>query len=132
MKRPSVSARMKVDVAIKQAGGWIYCPLCAGPLRPAQSRILEHIVPHALGGETDTENLRWVHKECADTKTNGSKATASGGDIHKIAKAKRLAKAREELQAVVSGAKKKQPGSIKSRGFDKTWRKQMNGSTVKR
>lgn len=117
MKRPPISAKMKVDVALEQAGGWVYCPLCAGPLRPEHPRILEHMTPHKFGGETDTENLRWVHKECAATKTNGTKATSAGGDIHKIAKAKRLAKARAAHEAIVPGTAEKAPGKIKSRPF---------------
>ena len=47
-------------------------------------------------------------------KTNGTKATCAGGDIHKIAKAKRLAKARAVHQAVVKKEASKVRGSIKS------------------
>jgi hypothetical protein len=97
-----------VNVAIEQAGGWIRCALCSGPLRPEDPRILEHLVPHELDGSSDAENLRWVHKECAAKKTNGSRATSAGGDIHKIAKAKRLA---------TKHSQPNQPGTIKSRGF---------------
>jgi hypothetical protein len=130
MKRPAISPKMKVDVALEQAGGWVYCPLCAGPLRPEHPRILEHMVPHKLGGDTDTENLRWVHKECAATKTNGNKATSAGGDLHKIAKAKRLAKARDEMAAVIAGEKQKTPGKIKSRPFQ--GHRKFNGSIVRK
>jgi hypothetical protein len=61
--------------------------------------------------------LQWVHKPCADKKTNGNKATVAGGDIHKIAKGKRLEKARAVHQAVISGEREKELGSIKSRPF---------------
>ena len=108
MKRPHISTATKVNVAIEQAGGWIRCALCSGPLRPDEPRILEHMVPHELDGSSEEENLRWVHNECAAKKTNGNKATSAGGDIHKIAKAKRLALAREAIR---------EPGKIKSRGF---------------
>jgi len=108
VKRPHISIATKVNVAIEQAGGWIRCALCSGPLRPFEPRILEHLVPHELGGSSEEENLRWVHRGCASTKTNGSKATSAGGDIHKIAKAKRLA---------TKHSQPNQPGTMKSRGF---------------
>ena len=129
VKRPHISAKTKVDVAIVQAGA-LLCPLCKHALYEEEARILEHMVPHELGGASDETNLRWVHKECAAKKTNGSKATSAGGDIHKIAKAKRLAKARDELKAVLSGEKTKKPGSIKSRPFG-GWRK-FDGSIVRK
>lgn len=123
MKRPHISTATKVNVAIEQAGGWIRCAICSGPLRPSEPRILEHLVPHELDGSSDAENLRWVHKECASKKTNGNKATSAGGDIHKIAKAKRLATKHSQPTP---------PGTIKSRGFDTKWRKRMNGKTEER
>jgi len=133
VKRPPISPKTMVNVAINQAlEGTILCPLCWDQLAAMDDRILEHLVPYGLDGKSDETNLRWVHKECASKKTNGSKATSAGGDLHKIAKAKRLAKARDELKAVLSGEKTKQPGSIKSRGFDKTWRKTFSGKTEKR
>jgi hypothetical protein len=117
-KRPHISVKTKVDVAIRQCyAGSILCPLCDDWLDVDHARILEHLVPHELGGSSDAENLRWVHKECAAKKTNGNKATSAGGDIHKIAKGKRLEKARAVHQAVMSGEREKEPGSIPSRPF---------------
>ncbi len=108
-KRPHISVKTKVSVAIAQAGSrGIQCFLCCGWLYADSERILEHLVPHELGGASDETNLRWVHKECAAKKTNGNKATSAGGDIHKIAKAKRLA---------TKHSQPNQPGTIKSRGF---------------
>jgi hypothetical protein len=109
VKRPHISTATKVNVAIEQAGGWIRCALCSGPLRPSEPRILEHLVPHELDGSSDAENLRWVHKECAGKKTNGSRATSAGGDIHKIAKVKRLLKKHSNPTP---------EGTMKSRGFE--------------
>jgi 5-methylcytosine-specific restriction endonuclease McrA len=121
-KRPHISVKTKVSVAIEQAVA-ITCPLCWYPLTAIDDLILEHMVPHELGGASDITNLRWVHKECAGKKTNGNKATVAGGDIHKIAKAKRLA---------TKHSQPNQPGTIKSRGFDKTLRKKFNGQVEKR
>ncbi len=118
MKRPTIPHRVMVNVAISQAEhGAIRCPICHTGLAAMDDRILEHMVPHELGGSSDETNLRWVHKECAKTKTNGRKPTVADGDIHKIAKAKRLQRAHEAHEAVVLGTAEKPPGTIKSRGF---------------
>ena len=123
--RRSVPVRVQVGVAIAQPrhiDGGLKCPRCSGALQPNDERILEHMTPHAtcvwLGTDPDRpENLRFVHKECADKKTNGNKATVADGDIHKIAKAKRLAAARTEHEAVLSRVMKREPSRIRSRGF---------------
>lgn len=92
MKRPHISEKTKVSIAIAQAQhGVIWCPLCHKSIGPDDERILEHMVPHELGGSSTIENLAWVHKECADQKTYGTGATCADGDTHKIAKAKRIA-----------------------------------------
>lgn len=90
--RAYIPVSTKIDVALRQCG---YCPLCGQLLMPGQKRVLEHLVPRAtrlaLGLDPDApEILAWVHKACADLKTNGKQATCADGDIHKIAKAKRL------------------------------------------
>lgn len=91
-KRPHISDRTKVNVAIMQARGWVIsCGLCQHDLNAGEPRVLEHMVPHELGGASDETNLRWVHKACADRKTKGHGATCADGDTHKIAKAKRIA-----------------------------------------
>lgn len=103
-KRPHIPNKVLVQIAIQQSmNGWISCPLCHAPLFPEEPRILEHMVPHELGGSSDAENLRWVHKDCASMKTNGKKTTPADGDLHKIAKAKRLQRAKELHEAAVLG-----------------------------
>lgn len=116
-RRP-VPPHMLVTVAILQAGS-IKCPLCQKPLTADHKRILEHLTPVAFGGQNTIDNLRWVHRACAGTKTNGNAATVADGDLHKIAKAKRLDKAREAHRAVLAGEVLREPGKIKSRGFQK-------------
>lgn len=102
--RPSIPAHVRVNVAINQAEhGAIRCPICHTELASMDARVLEHMVPHELGGASDETNLRWVHKECAAKKTNGTKATSASGDLHKIAKAKRLERARAAHEAAVLG-----------------------------
>lgn len=109
---------MLVTVAILQAGS-IRCVLCNKPLTADMARVLEHLTPVAFGGGNTIDNLRWVHRPCADRKTNGNAATCADGDIHKIGKAKRLEKARAVHAAVLAGDYKREPGAIKSRGFAK-------------
>ena len=129
MKRPNIPAHTRVNVAINQAEhGAIRCPLCHTELAAMDDRILEHMVPHELGGASDETNLRWVHKECAAKKTNGTKVTSASGDIHKIAKAKRLERARQAHEDIVLGVAEKAPGKIKSRPFQGS--RKFNGTPV--
>ena len=95
MRRKAIPVKTHVAVAIRQAENGLRCPLCTNRIWAGDARILEHMVPHAtrtaLGLDPDAaDNLRWVHKKCADKKTNGNKATCADGDTHKIGKAKRL------------------------------------------
>lgn len=76
--------------------------------------------------EHDPDYLVWLEGEDDgehDVKTNGTKATAAGGDIHKIAKAKRLSKEQEEFRRRMltkeCGSPPPRTGKIKSRGFEK-------------
>lgn len=107
MTRAAISVKVQVSVAIRQANSLadpktyktkgVFCPLCQQILLSNEPRVLEHMVPRAtriaLGEDPDAiEILAWVHKACADLKTYGRKATCADGDIHKIAKAKRIAK----------------------------------------
>lgn len=103
-KRPHIPTHVRVNVAINQAEhGEIRCPLCHTGLAAMDERVLEHMVQHELGGLSDETNLRWVHKDCALSKTNGTKATSASGDLHKIAKAKRLERGHEKHMAAVLG-----------------------------
>lgn len=129
--RPTISPRVMVSVAIRQANSLadektyqkrgVFCPLCYRILLSNEARRLEHMTPRAtriaLGLDPDApENLYWVHKECADKKTNGkSKATCADGDIHKIAKAKRVNRDHELHKAVRRGDAVRPPGKIKNR-----------------
>ena len=126
-KRKAIPVRVQVSVAIRQAMyGHIPCPLCLRQIGPGDAVILEHMTPHAtrvaLGLDPDAiDNLRFVHAECANTKTNGTKATTAGSDKHAIAKAKRLEVARL--------AKK----DVEKKLTNERWRlkKKMDGTVVR-
>ena len=121
MTRPSIPARVQVAVALRQAVK-VPCPLCGFHVDHDSDRVLEHMVPRAWTENDDISNLAWVHKVCATRKTIGNAATSAGGDLHKIAKVKRLAKARAEHEAIVAKVAKRAPGKIKSRPFPKQQR----------
>lgn len=122
MSRPKIPTRIQVDAAIRQAaGGAIFCVLCHKPMKADAPRILEHMVAREFYKDPtfadQPGNLAWVHKECADRKTYGSGATVADGDIHKIAKAKRLEEEQEVHRAVVRGEVKRKPSRLQSRPF---------------
>ena len=132
-KRKAIAPHMLVTVAILQAvDGGLRCPLCTLRITTNHKRVLEHLTPLAFGGTNTIDNLRWVHKECADLKTNGNKATCADGDLHKIGKAKRGRKEHDLHKAVMAGDAERPPSRIKSRGFDRSFRKRMNGTVTKR
>ncbi len=105
------------------AGRSIICPLCDVSILPGDKTIREHMHAIGLGGPDTPDNWRLVHKPCARRKTIGTKATTAGSDIQLIAKGKRL---RGETG---QGRPKRQ---IKSRGFDKTKTKRLDGTVVPR
>lgn len=139
-KRKAIPANVQVQVAIRQAwqsanAGCEYfaCGICKKPLNAYEPRILEHMVPRAtrvaLGLDPDCPSiLAWVHKECAAKKTNGNKATCADGDLHKIAKAKRLARAQEVHRAVLAGEHKRE----RSRMSHPTLKRTFSGKVVSR
>lgn len=73
-------------------GAYIKCPLCQEPIAVGADVIHEHMVPLFNGGADDHTNIRIVHKECAEKKTNGgkAKATYAGSDKHMFDKGRRL------------------------------------------
>lgn len=80
----------------------------------------EHSTPVALGGDAKPDQL--MCKRHHDAKTFGLR-----GDVSSIAKAKRIREGRTQYD------KRKLKGSrIKSRGFDKTRSKKLDGTVVVR
>ena len=120
MKRPAITPAMRLQV-FKEFGAVVLCQVCGNTQRVADVAIDHHL---ALidGGLHDTANLRPICTVCHKPK--------SATEHKNNAKAKRLAKARDELKAVLSGEKQKRPGTIKSRPFS-GWRK-FDGSIVRK
>ena len=81
--------------AFTRADGICECG-CGQPFtdHPKERPVYDHRVPDALGGEPTLENCRCIRKCCHDYET-----FAKGGDITKIAKAKRGERERQGLAA---------------------------------
>jgi sulfate adenylyltransferase subunit 1 (EFTu-like GTPase family) len=118
LSRPAISVKTKVNVAIKQAMlGGIICPLCKSYLWASDPRILEHMNPRELSKDDSTENLRWVHKACADLKTRGctgtsKKGSVAQGDTHRIAKAARIAAGGKKVRNPMKNSGRKIPAHV--------------------
>jgi hypothetical protein len=119
-KRPHMPLAVKLAAALRLAG-----------LDPAEAIEWDHDPPLGLRERTpeggyipDANDDRYIvprQKKEHREKTNGTGATVADGDIHKIAKAKRLAKDSEAFRARVLAREPGQPrqrkGTIQSRGF---------------
>ncbi len=133
-KRRHISLRIGLDAALLQLG-----------LDPATAECDHH---PALGfrertedgrylpDERDPRYLVWRASEAHAEKTFGTKATTANGDLHRIAKSKRLAREeadfRARLLAKSPGEKRRPKGRIPSRPFPKKparfhARSQVNG-----
>lgn len=123
--RKTITPQQMRQMLLAQAedlGEPILCALCLLPILCHHKTIREHMHALGLGGADTPDNWRLVHKECADRKTNGTKATSAGSDTQLMAKHRRL-----------TGKNKPKPKrKVQSRGFDKTLTKRLDGTVVRR
>lgn len=112
-KRQAITPTMRLNV-LKQFGAVVLCQICGNPERIALVQI-DHELALVNGGLHETEGLRPVCIPCHARK--------SAREHRENSKAKRLAK---------KHSNPKPPGKIKSRGFDKSLRKKMNGKVERR
>lgn len=56
------------DLTCRSCGRSLACSSCGGPL-PGVGRTVDHIIPVALGGTNDPDNLQLLCLECNDRKT---------------------------------------------------------------
>jgi 5-methylcytosine-specific restriction endonuclease McrA len=104
---------MRIAV-FRDYGAVCLCQVC-GDVERIADMDLDHHLAIIDGGEHQTANLRPL--------CHSYHAKKSAMEHKNNCKAKRLALARGAIRA---------PGKIKSRGFDKTLRKRMNGKVEKR
>ena len=123
-RRATTVANMREMLLMQawESGHNIICPLCGLPIQPGVKTIREHMHALGLGGADNPDNWRLVHKPCARRKTIGTKATTAGSDANLMAKHRHL-----------TGQNKPRPKRpIKSRGFDKTKTRRLDGTVVPR
>jgi len=114
-RRAMTPARRKA--VLSHSGG--VCGLCLNALvGPVE---IDHIIPLELGGDEHLNNLQALHPECHREKTKR--------DIRAIAKMRRLqAKAKKKPLDATQSTKRQ----IKSRGFDKQFKRTFSGRVVRR
>lgn len=91
---------------------FLRCYICKQFVCAEQDIQFDHVHAHIFDGPHEYQNLRPVHTECHKKKT--------ARDIKDNAKIKRLLKP------------KKPKRKMKSKGFDKRFRKKMSGTVEKR
>ncbi len=135
-----------LEVVIGQ-GAIIPCGLCriALTIEDVKTAIREHLLcrynfpDDRMDEWAALSNQAYVHKECADEKTNGKPHTSLGSDAHIKAKSRRLRgevgqnRVKAKIQSRGFGAP---PGpgrpkaDWKSAAFRKDLRRKMNGKVV--
>ena len=117
MSRPYIPLGIRLQVALRQAR----CALTDQPFNdtPEGKPELEHPIPYAIDPDraADPDNLQYVRADAHKPKT--------AQDVKDIAKAKRREKKHKGIQT-------RRKRSIPNRGFDKRYRKKLDGSVVER
>lgn len=91
--------------------------VCAYPdCEVSEGLEIDHVIALALGGKDSDENLEGLCRHHHAQKTRR--------DVKMISKAKRIEKKQDR--------ENRKPSQLQSRGFDKRWRKKMNGQVVRR
>jgi len=111
MKRQAFSTTFRLSLFLDRKGA------CHITIQAGQAWDIDHILPIALGGTNEPENLQILCRPCHRSKTNKS-------DIPRIAKTKHL---KAKHLGARSSAHRPIPGSKSS-----PWKRKMDGSVVKR
>lgn len=106
-KRKSFSRKERVRLFEHYKGE---CYLCSGKIQVGEAWDIEHIVPWELTRDDSDDNLRLAHVACHKVKT--------ADDVRAIRKADRI--------------KAKHIGAVKPSGFNRKWKRKMNGEVVPR
>jgi len=114
MLRQSFSTTFRLSLFLERKGT---CQACHITIQAGQAWDIDHIIPLALGGTNEPNNLQILCRPCHRAKTSNS-------DIPKIAKTKRL---KAKHLGARSSAYLPIPGSKSS-----PWKRKMDGSVIKR
>ncbi len=79
MTRRTMTAKRRAEVFASASG---VCHICQGKIAVGEAWQVEHVIPLALGGDDDGDNLQPAHTKCHRAKTSL--------DVTQIARAKRL------------------------------------------
>ena len=113
-RRITFSTSFRLSLFLKRKG---LCSICSLKIDAGKAWDIDHILPLALGGSNEPENLQILCRSCHQTKT-------SKGDVPRIAKTKRL-KARH--LGARSPSTRPIPGSQRS-----PWKRKLDGRVVRR
>jgi 5-methylcytosine-specific restriction endonuclease McrA len=117
MPRRHLKKTDKVDILAKSNGK---CAACGGAFTKADPAQFDHTIALELGGADTNENMRAIHGDaCHKPKT--------AADVKAIAKGKRQRKKFGPLRGTVPVRFK---AKIKSRGFDKSRTRKLDGTVV--
>ena len=114
VRRPTFSTSFRLSLFLKRKGT---CSGCSQKIEAGKAWDIDHILPFALGGTNEPNNLQILCNPCHRSKTTHS-------DVPRIAKTKRL-KARH--LGARAPSTRPIPGSRRS-----PWKRKMDGSVVRR
>ena len=96
---------------------------CGERLTKDEGYDLDHIIPLGMGGKDDMQNAQYLRRPCHSVKT----FTKIDGDISRMAKARRIMG-----QGALLKPKTTKGRRLQSRGFDKRFKKKLDGSVERR
>ena len=114
VRRPTFSTSFRLSLFLKRKG---ICAACTQKIDAGKVWDIDHILPLALGGTNEPDNLQILCRSCHKTKT-------ARFDVPRIAKTKRL-KARH--LGARAPSTRPIPGSRRS-----PWKRKMDGRVVRR
>ena len=114
VRRPTFSTSFRLNLFLMRKG---LCAACTQKIDAGKAWDIDHILPFALGGTNEPDNLQILCKPCHRSKTTQS-------DIPRIAKTKRLNARHLGARAP---SRRPIPGSRRS-----PWKRKMDGSVVRR
>jgi hypothetical protein len=122
-KRSTLTRKERAEMS-KRQGGLCFAWGCTG-----KPQIAEHWQPVALKNEAKPDCL--LCADCARRKTYGSPGRV-GGDIRDIKHIRKLEEKRTQADVRAErGPKLRSNSKLKSRGFDKSLSKKMNGEVIR-
>ena len=114
MTRRRISAKERMQIFTRCGG---VCHICGGKIDGGREPWdVEHIIPLAMGGEDEGENLAPAHQKCHRAKTVE--------DAAHIAKARRM---RQRQAGIKRQPRQKIAGSRGTR-----WKRTIDGQTIRR